>query len=96
MSRSVSCVFSWALLLLFALFSSNVLVLVLSDCILFYYYSFNNNLFVYFFSTEKQEGGGFRWEGDGEELGGAEGGETIIRIRYARKKKSILNRGNTL
>ena len=63
--------------------NSNVLVWVLSYHILFYYHPIE----AHSFSNERQKGG---WEG-GEELGGKEEREAIIRIY---EKKSIFNKRN--
>jgi hypothetical protein len=53
--------------------------------VLFYYDSLAARLFSY----ERQKGSRFGREARWEELGGAEGGETIIRICYVRGKKSM-------
>lgn len=48
------------------------------------------------FSRERQGKNGSQWEGGGEELGGVEGGEAVIRIYRVRKmcfnKKEIVTR----
>ena len=85
---SNSCAFSWALFLCWvALSSFDVMVLFFSCYILYYYYPLEACSFL----MRRKKGSGSGWEGSGEELGGVEGGETIIGI-YCMKKESIFNK----
>lgn len=44
------------------------------------------------FANERLNGSRARWEGGGERLGGAEGGETTVRIYYDSRQKSTFNK----
>ena len=63
------------------LFNFDVIDFVLSFFVMFYYYP----LEACFFEVRYRKGMGEDGLGGGEELGGVEGGETVIRIYYVKK-----------
>lgn len=83
---SVSCVFSYVLFLLSVLPYFNVLVFVSS-----YYIILLSIRSLFFNKRQKEVWLEGRWWG-GEEPEGMEGGETITRTHYVKKKKSIFNK----
>ena len=92
---SVSCAFSWALLFLclFVLNDSNLLVFVLSYYIMLLYYIIICIILYYLrslFSNKNLKGSPDGRRG-GEEVGNAEGAETIIRS-YPVRNFSIFNK----
>jgi hypothetical protein len=62
-------------------------MLLLFHLFLFYYYPLNYPLETCLFSNDWKSGGGLDPDrrGGGEELGGIEGGESVISIYYIRK-----------